>query len=602
MVTQAKWALEAELRNRAKRLTAEASARRAPLAALNGDAAPAAASCGDARGALPVDDVASAGAALDGDVEMRAVQPAAPRIVAASAFGGAAGGDVPPEKPRANLLDGARALDTLDGAEAGGSVDDLRVLPSDRLRAVAAQAPSLVGDGARGGLRGAAPVASLDDDDSTRGAADSAALRGSDVVGMPALRRGGDLLSKTVYDAGAIPETREAQNALNALPLADKPSGRLAGVLVDAKLLAFDEATGTVSGGSLIDDLRKLDEEKRTSKPTRWYIYKILLVAVQMALAAGRLRLQTKQISVFRCVYGRFSIAATLWAAGITMLEAMKMQLPLLWVPLEVRVEDLHLLPSWVRAAFPRGLYFESTDQIKELLQRSNGLFFDCKCWLWNATCAGLVGTLAAVPAFALTAAGFEPGSLVATRGAPRSRAVVRSSAAGGSSDAVSSLFSAGVDYKKIDFSFAAAVPRGSALLSSQPGFPPLAVSVPYFYIRFHKPNTSKLTDWFLIDDFAAVMPQLNRSRWDAVPAWVLSSKTLRALAAGAALIFRGMDIRDVATSPYSLLQVFDPTIECRHNHTYTIWAGVDFVIVLPDGRVLDKRLFLLELLKAHAA
>ena len=43
-------------------------------------------------------------------------------------------------------------------------------------------------------------------------------------------------------------------------------------------------------------------------------------------------------------------------------------------------------------------------------------------------------------------------------------------------------------------------------------------------------------------------------------------------------------------------------TIECKHNYTYTIWAGVDFVILLPDGRVLDKRLFLLELLKAHAA
>ena len=51
-----------------------------------------------------------------------------------------------------------------------------------------------------------------------------------------------------------------------------------------------------------------------------------------------------------------------------------------------------------------------------------------------------------------------------------------------------------------------------------------------------------------------------------------------------------------------SLLAVFDPTYQCKRNQTYTIWAGVDFVIVLPDGRVLDKRLFLLELLKAYAA
>ena len=604
MVTQAKWALEADLRLRrgAARLAAEAKARvarRAPLGELNAVAASAAATCGGERGALPVGDVASAGAALDGDVEMRAVQPAAPRVVAASALGDAVGAGV---APGADILEASDALDALDGAGAGASVDDLRKLPSGGLRALAAQASSLVGDGARGGLLGAAPVASLDDDDSTRGAADSAGFRGSAFADMPALRRD-DFLSTAVYEAGATPETEDAVNALNALPLADKPSGRLAGVLVDVKLLAVDEATGTVGEGPLIDDLRKADAENKTGpKSVRWYIYQILLVAVQMALGAGRLRFQTNQISNFRCVFGRFSVASIFWAAGITMLEAMKMQVPLLWVPLEVRVEDLHKLPSWVRAAFPRGLRFESTDQIKELLQRSNGLFFDCKCWLWNATCAGLVGTLAAVPAFALTVAGADPGSLVASRGASRSRALVSSSAPGGSSDAVSSLFSAGVDYKKIDFSFAAAVPRGSALLSSQLGFPPLAVSVPYFWIRFHKPASSELTDWFLVDDFATVMPQLNRSRWDAVPAWVLTSKTLRALAAGAALIFRGMDVRDVATSPSSLLRVFDPSCECKKDQTYTIWAGVDFVIVLPDGRVLDKRLFLLELLKAHAA
>ena len=127
-------------------------------------------------------------------------------------------------------------------------------------------------------------------------------------------------------------------------------------------------------------------------------------------------------------------------------------------------------------------------------------------------------------------------------------------------------------------------------------------MSVPYFWIRFHKPNSSKLTEWFLVDDFAAVMPELNRIYWNQVPDWVFEFKTLRALAAGAALIFRGMDVRDVATSPVSLLAVFDPTYQCKGNQTYTIWAGVDFVILLPDGRVLDKRLFLLELLKAHAA
>ena len=238
MVTQAKWALEADLwlRKGAARLAVEAKARvvrRAPLGELNAVAASAAATCGGARGALPVGDAAALADALDGDPRVRVAARAAPRVVAASALGDAAGAGV---APPANILEAAGALDALDGAEARTSVDDLRKLPSGRLRALAAQASSLVGDGARGGLRGAAPVASLDDDDSTRGAADSAGFRGSAFADMPALRR--DLLSKTVYDAGAIPETEDAENALNALPLADKPSGRLASVLVDAKLLA----------------------------------------------------------------------------------------------------------------------------------------------------------------------------------------------------------------------------------------------------------------------------------------------------------------------------------------------------------------------------
>ena len=81
------------------------------------------------------------------------------------------------------------------------------------------------------------------------------------------------------------------------------------------------------------------------------------MVAVQMALIYGKPPVPDESdqqnsgassaASPSRRSYG---------SAGITMLEAMKMQVPLLWVPLEVRVEDLHLLPPWVRAVFPRGL------------------------------------------------------------------------------------------------------------------------------------------------------------------------------------------------------------------------------------------------------
>uniref|UniRef100_A0A7S4A388 Uncharacterized protein n=1 Tax=Pelagomonas calceolata TaxID=35677 RepID=A0A7S4A388_9STRA len=597
----AKEKLEAELRKeRAAQLAAEAKApspRRAPLGDVNAVAASAAATCGDARGALPVDDVAAPADALDGDPPMRVAARAAPRVVAASAFGGAAGGDVPPEKPRADLLDGARALDALDDPTAGASDETLRLLPSPALQALAAS------DASASSQRGA-PVASLDGPSLTRGAPESAAFGGSDAL-MPPLRRADDddddddddPLTAAVRKAEAKPETPEAREALNDLPPGKTPSSGLAALLLRFNLFAVIKETCSVVGGSLIDDLEELDQEKRKERggggwPIKFYIYKIVLFAAQMALIYGDVRFGDMGISIFRCVFGRYCLAKILWVGKKTMLDAIKMQVPLLWVPLEVRAEDLHLLPSWVRVVFPRGLRFDSIAVIKALLQRSNGLFFDCKCLLWSS----VAGVAASGTALALTTA------CVAPRRAKRSRALVSSSAPGGSSDAVSSLFSAGVDYAAIDFSsLPTCARRGSALLSSQLGFP-LSASVPFFYIRFHKPNTSKLTEWFLVDDLGSVAPELNRHRvWDTMPAWVLSSKTLRALAAGAALIFRGMDVREVATSPQSLLEVFDPTIECKHNYTYTIWAGVDFVILLPDGRVLDKRLFLLELLKAYA-
>ena len=572
---------------------------------MNGDAAPAAATCGDARGALPVDDVAAPADALDGDPPVRVAARAAPRVVAASAFGVAAGGDVPPKTPPADKLGGADALDALEDPTARASADTLRLLPSPGLQALAAS------DASASSQRGAS-LSSLDGVGLTRGAAESAAFGDSDAP-MPPLRRADDdddddddddPLTAAVRDAEAEPETPEARKALNDLPPGKTPSSCLGALLLRFNLFAVIKGTCTVGGGSMIDDLEKLDKKSRAKGSTgiRFYIYKIVLFAVQMALIYGNVRFEDMGISIFRCVFGRYALGRILWVGRKTMLDALKMQLPPLWVPLEVRVEDLPHLPEWVRVVFPRGLRFESTAVILNLLQRSNGLFFDCKCWLWEAARSSVAGVAASGTALALTTANVAPGPGVAPRRAKRSRAVVRSSAAGGSSDAVSSLFSAGVDYKTINFSYPESVQRGSTLLSSQLGFP-LSASVPYFWIRFHKPNSSKLTEWFLVDDFATVMPALNRYRdWDTMPAWVLTSKTLRALAAGAALIFRGMDIREVATSPTSLLAVFDPTYHCKGNWTYTIWAGVDFVILLPDGRVLDKRLFLLELLKAHAA
>jgi hypothetical protein len=65
--------------------------------------------------------------------------------------------------------------------------------------------------------------------------------------------------------------------------------------------------------------------------------------------------------------------------------------------------------------------------------------------------------------------------------------------------------------------------------------------------------------------------------------------------------VFAGMDLTEIA-APHSIVEVFDPTIKCKHDQTYTIWAGVDFEIMLPGGRVISKSEFLLQELEKYMA
>ena len=82
---------------------------------------------------------------------------------------------------------------------------------------------------------------------------------------------------------------------------------------------------------------------------------------------------------------------------------------------------------------------------------------------------------------------------------------------------------------------------------------------------------------------------------------WVRQSDTVRVLETAAQLVFAGLDIEDIAP-PHSLLHVFDPHYQCKRDQTYTIWAGVDFNVRMPDGRVFSKSEFLKEVMKKHAA
>ena len=75
----------------------------------------------------------------------------------------------------------------------------------------------------------------------------------------------------------------------------------------------------------------------------------------------------------------------------------------------------------------------------------------------------------------------------------------------------------------------------------------------------------------------------------------------MEAAACASSAVFAGTRLTEIA-SPDSVVHVFDPTKECKHDQTYTIWAGVDFDIMLPDGTVISKSEFLLQALEKYMA
>jgi len=136
------------------------------------------------------------------------------------------------------------------------------------------------------------------------------------------------------------------------------------------------------------------------------------------------------------------------------------------------------------------------------------------------------------------------------------------------------------------------------------------AAAAPFvFQLRFAKPATKsgapRWTPFHEVRDLVPAVKALKRyNDWDALKRndpWVRQSDTVRVLEIGAQIVFAGLPIEFIAP-PVSLAAVFDPTCECRKDLTYTIWAGVDFEVKMPDGRVFSKREFLKEVLKADMA
>ena len=86
---------------------------------------------------------------------------------------------------------------------------------------------------------------------------------------------------------------------------------------------------------------------------------------------AGRLKFDKMMLTLYYCVFGRYFWAELFWLRGFTMRDALRLGLPLDWIPMEVRVADLPFLPRWVQLNFPNGITIASDAVLLELCPRS---------------------------------------------------------------------------------------------------------------------------------------------------------------------------------------------------------------------------------------
>ena len=121
-------------------------------------------------------------------------------------------------------------------------------------------------------------------------------------------------------------------------------------------------------------------------------------------------------------------------------------------------------------------------------------------------------------------------------------------------------------------------------------------------------PGEPLMSKWHEIDDLVPFCEVANATKsWDTIRSrhsWVFETATyhvMEAAACASSAIFADMRLTEIAP-PHSVAHVFDPTKECKHDQTYTIWAGVDFEIMLPGGTIISKSEFLLQELEKYMA
>jgi len=402
--------------------------------------------------------------------------------------------------------------------------------------------------------------------------------------------------------------------ALDERELHETPGGEMAQLLLKWGLMGLDPLTGKGVAGGFISTCEEIDEEESRKKgedyrgaKCRFYAPKILHLALQKALLSGKLHFEDDLLTLFYCVFGKLFYALTFWAGDITMLEAQDMGFDLTVVPMELRPKDVKKMPASIAKRFPKGIVIESSDHLYEILTATNDSFFDeGKCFLWALAFAAYYGVGHPRARAALAA--------VAAYEKDHKRAALRVSACEKAIDALATGGGAAVS----------AVGAGACgdVLATAPApyvpFPSLraaldAAKTPFkFKLRFAVPAKGRgaplMGEWADVDDLVPVCAALASSRdWNGVRSnhsWVFGSATYRVMEAAAcasSAVFAGMDLTEIA-APHSVLEVFDPTIKCKHDQTYTIWAGVDFEIMLPGGRVISKSEFLLQELEKYMA
>ena len=276
-------------------------------------------------------------------------------------------------------------------------------------------------------------------------------------------------------------------------------------------------------------------------------------------------------------------------------------------VPLVVPVEDLPKLEPWVAERFPNGISLESFDDVRKILSATNDSFFDeGKCQLWALAFAAYYGAdhPLALAALAAVDARKDDHERAASRVAACKKAIAALATGGG---AGVSAVGTGASGDVLAAAPAPYVPFPSLEAARDAAVTPYEIEI-RFAFPARKRGAPRMTQWYKVDDLVPVCAALRgRRAWNAVRSqapWVFESKLYSAMEAGAcasSAVFAGMRLTEIAP-PDSVAHVFDPTKECNHDQTYTIWAGVDFEIMLPGGRVISKSEFLLQELEKYMA